>query len=159
MPEGSGRLRAGGDVGSGRLSLAAGPACAITHAVRLTCLQAQPIATASRIAPDEAHTTGEMCGKGAGRSMRLPVSCAGKGCVGALSTKTTVLLADEAPIWELDELRQLIADGQEKGFLTFEQIAGRLEEVDVTKEQVQELHAHLEEQGIDVVGADGRLAT
>ena len=76
-----------------------------------------------------------------------------------MSTKTDVLLADEAPIWELDELRQLIADGQERGFLTFEQIASTLEEVEVTKEQVQELHQHLEEQGIDVVGADGRLAT
>ena len=31
--------------------------------------------------------------------------------------------------------------------------------VEVTKEQVQELHAHLVEQGIDVVGADGRAAT
>ena len=76
-----------------------------------------------------------------------------------MSTKSEVLLADEAPIWETDELRQLIADGQERGFLTFEQIAGCLEEIEVTKEQVQELHHHLEEQGIDVVGADGRLAT
>jgi RNA polymerase primary sigma factor len=76
-----------------------------------------------------------------------------------VSTKTEVLLADEAPIWEMDDLRQLIAEGQERGFLTFEQIAATLEEVEVTKEQVQELHAHLEEQGIDVVGSDGRLAT
>jgi RNA polymerase primary sigma factor len=76
-----------------------------------------------------------------------------------VSTKTDVLLADEAPIWEMDDLRQLIADGQERGFLTFEQIATTLEEVEVTKEQVHELHAHLEEQGIDVVGSDGRLAT
>jgi len=73
--------------------------------------------------------------------------------------KTEVLLADEAPIWELDELRALVADGQERGVLTFEQVAGALEEVDVTKEQVRELHAHLEEQGIDVVGADGKPAT
>jgi RNA polymerase primary sigma factor len=79
--------------------------------------------------------------------------------LGTLSTKTDVLLADEAPIWELDEMRQLVAEGQEKGVLTFEQIASTLEEVEVTKEQVQELHQHLEEQGIDVVGADGRLAT
>jgi RNA polymerase primary sigma factor len=79
--------------------------------------------------------------------------------VGELTTKTEELLADEAPIWELDELRQLIADAQERGFLTFEQIATTLEEIEVTKEQVQELHAHLEEQGIDVVGADGRPAT
>jgi RNA polymerase primary sigma factor len=76
-----------------------------------------------------------------------------------LSTKTEVLLADEAPIWEMEELRQLVADGQERGFLTFEQIATCLEEVEVTKEQVQDLHSHLEDQGIDVVGADGRLAT
>ena len=76
-----------------------------------------------------------------------------------MSTKTDVLLADEAPIWELDELRALVAEGQERGVLTFEQIARTLEEVEVTKEQVQELHQHLEEQGIDVLGADGRLAT
>ena len=76
-----------------------------------------------------------------------------------MSTKTDVLLADEAPIWELDDIRQLIVEGQDRGFLTFEQIASTLEEVEVTKEQLQELHQHLEEQGIDVVGADGRLAT
>src|SRR5918993_1762372 len=70
-----------------------------------------------------------------------------------------MLLADEAPIHELDELRPLIAEGQERGFLTFEQIAGALEEVEVTKEQLQELHGYLSEQGIDVVGADGRAAT
>jgi len=75
-----------------------------------------------------------------------------------MSTKTEVLLADEAPIWDQEELRNLIAEGQEKGFLTFEQIATCLEEVEVTKEQVQDLHSHLEESGIDVVGADGRLA-
>ncbi|HEU4977907.1 MAG TPA: sigma-70 family RNA polymerase sigma factor [Solirubrobacteraceae bacterium] len=76
-----------------------------------------------------------------------------------MSTKTEVLLADEAPVWDQEELRSLIAEGQEKGFLTFEQIATCLEEVEVTKEQVQELHTHLEESGIDVVGADGRIAT
>jgi RNA polymerase primary sigma factor len=76
-----------------------------------------------------------------------------------LSTKTEVLLADEAPIFEMEELRGLIAEGQEKGLLTFEQITTCLEEVDVTKEQVGELHSYLLDQGIDVVGADGRAAT
>src|ERR671928_772606 len=70
-----------------------------------------------------------------------------------------MLLADEAPIHELDELRPLIAEAQDRGFLTFEQIAGALEEVEVTKEQLSELHAYLTEQGIDVVGSDGRAAT
>ncbi len=69
------------------------------------------------------------------------------------------LLADEASIVELDELRSLIAEGHEKGVLTFEQIAAALDEVEVTKEQVAELHGYLDEQGIEVVGADGRAAT
>ena len=75
-----------------------------------------------------------------------------------MSDKGIVLLTDEAPIVELDELRPLIAEGQERGFLTFEQIEACLEEVEVTKEQLHELHAYLDEQGIDVVGADGRPA-
>jgi RNA polymerase primary sigma factor len=75
-----------------------------------------------------------------------------------VSEAPIVLLGDEAPIAELDELRPLIAEGQERGFLTFDQIASCLEEAEVTKEQVQELHAYLDEQGIEVVEADGRLA-
>jgi RNA polymerase primary sigma factor len=75
-----------------------------------------------------------------------------------VSEAPTVLLSDEAAITELDELRPLIAEGQERGFLTFEQIASCLEEAEVTKEQVQALHSYLDEQGIEVVEADGRLA-
>src|SRR5215210_3587314 len=61
-------------------------------------------------------------------------------------------------VQESEELRALIAQGQERGYLTFEQIAGTLEEVEVTKEQVQGLHAHLIEQGVDVIGEDGLTA-
>src|SRR3954471_972295 len=75
-----------------------------------------------------------------------------------LATKTDALLAGDASITEIDELRPLIAEGQEKGVLTFEQIATALEEVEISKEQVAELHAYLEGEGIDVVGADGKLA-
>jgi len=76
-----------------------------------------------------------------------------------LGTKTEALLEGEPAITEIDELRPLIAEGQERGFLTFEQIASCLEEVEVTKEQVVELHAFLEGEGIDIVGADGKPAT
>ncbi|MGA9859616.1 MAG: RNA polymerase sigma factor RpoD [Solirubrobacteraceae bacterium] len=75
-----------------------------------------------------------------------------------MSVDEIVLLSDETPIVELDELRPLIASGQERGFLTFAEIEDCLEEVEVTKEQVQELHAYLDEHGIVVVGADGRPA-
>ncbi len=75
-----------------------------------------------------------------------------------MSVDEIVLLSDEAPIVESDELRPLIAEGHERGYLTFTQVEACLQEVEVTKEQVQELHAYLDEQGIDVVGADGRPA-
>src|SRR3954467_4571552 len=76
-----------------------------------------------------------------------------------LGTKTEALLADETAITEIDELRPLIAEGQERGFLTVEQIASSLEEVEVTKEQVAELHAYLLDQGIEVLSADGKPVT
>jgi RNA polymerase primary sigma factor len=75
-----------------------------------------------------------------------------------VSVDEIVLLSDDAPIADMDELRALIAEGQERGFLTFTQIEACLEEVEVTKEQLQELHAYLDEHGIDVVEADGRPA-
>jgi len=77
-----------------------------------------------------------------------------------VSDKGVVLLGDDAPITEIEELRGLISEGHERGFLTFEQIAGCLEEVEVSKEQVGELHAYLDEHGIEVVQeTDGRVAT
>ena len=75
-----------------------------------------------------------------------------------MSVDEIVLLSDETPIVELDELRGMIAEGQDRGFVSFAEIEACLEEVEVTKEQVQELRAYLDEQGIVVVGADGRVA-
>jgi RNA polymerase primary sigma factor len=57
-----------------------------------------------------------------------------------------------------DELRSLIGEGRERGYLTFEQIASTLEDVEVTKEQVQHLHGHLIEHGVDVIAQDGLTA-
>jgi RNA polymerase primary sigma factor len=61
----------------------------------------------------------------------------------------------EPPFAEPEELRGLIALGRERGYLTFEQIATTLEEVEVTKEQISGLHAHLVEQGVEVLAEDG----
>ncbi|HEY2436625.1 MAG TPA: sigma-70 family RNA polymerase sigma factor [Solirubrobacteraceae bacterium] len=74
-----------------------------------------------------------------------------------MSNDGVALLGDDAPIVELDELRPLIAEAQERGFVTFEQLSACLEEIDLTKEQIQELHGYLDEHGIDVVDADGRV--
>jgi RNA polymerase primary sigma factor len=56
---------------------------------------------------------------------------------------------------EPEELRGLIALGRERGYLTFEQIATTLEEVEVTKEQISGLHAHLVEVGVEVIAEVG----
>jgi RNA polymerase primary sigma factor len=76
-----------------------------------------------------------------------------------LSVDEIVLLGDETPVAELVELQPLIADAQERGVIQFAELESCLEEIEVTKEQVQELHAYLDEQGIAVIGADGRLAS
>ncbi|MGH2837262.1 MAG: RNA polymerase sigma factor RpoD [Thermoleophilaceae bacterium] len=55
-------------------------------------------------------------------------------------------------------MRTLVADGKERGYLTYEEIAACLEEVDVTKEQVHSLHGHLVDNGIEVVSQDGKPA-
>jgi RNA polymerase primary sigma factor len=75
-----------------------------------------------------------------------------------LASIRTAVEADEQPFGESEELRGLIAAGTERGYLTFEEIASTLEEVEVTKEQVSELHAHLVDQGVDVIAADGVTA-
>ena len=64
----------------------------------------------------------------------------------------------DAPFLEIDELRSLVSDGRERGYLTYEEIASCLEEVEVTKEQIRSLHAHLLETGVDVVSKDDRAA-
>jgi RNA polymerase primary sigma factor len=74
-----------------------------------------------------------------------------------LETVTDVMDRDpgESPIAEIEELQGLIALGRERGYLTFEHIASTLEEVEITKEQVSQLHAHLVEHGVDVIAEDG----
>jgi RNA polymerase primary sigma factor len=64
----------------------------------------------------------------------------------------------ELPFGDSTDLRSLIAQGRERGYLTFEEIASTLEEVDVNKEQVERLHNYLIEHGVDVIAANGLTA-
>ena len=73
-----------------------------------------------------------------------------------MGTKTEVLLGDEVSVTEMDELRPLIAEGQERGFLTIEQIAASLRGGRGHQGAGLELHAYLVEQGIDILSADGK---
>ncbi len=91
-----------------------------------------------------------------------PVGRGNTGCTGGsdiepLETVPQGLDQDSnaQPFAEPEELQGLIALGRERGYLTFEQIATTLEEVDVTKEQVTGLHARLVEHGVEVIAEGG----
>jgi RNA polymerase primary sigma factor len=71
-----------------------------------------------------------------------------------------VLLADasDTPLLDIEEVRGLVTEGRERGYLTFEEISATFEEVDLTKEQITEFHAHLQENGVEIVASEDRPA-
>jgi len=62
----------------------------------------------------------------------------------------------EGSLADGDELRPLLEAGRERGFVTFDELVGSLEELEVTKEQLRDLRSYLTEQGIDLLSADGK---
>ena len=64
--------------------------------------------------------------------------------------------SDDAPFLEVDEVRGLVSVGKDRGYLTFEEITATFEEVELTKEQIIELHAHLQENGVEIVAGEDR---
>ena len=81
--------------------------------------------------PDEERTAGELAEKG---EVLLTEE---DGRPHAAENGDAALEGRRRLLADTEELRALIAQGQERGYLTFEQIAATLEEVEVTKEQVQ----------------------
>jgi RNA polymerase primary sigma factor len=51
-------------------------------------------------------------------------------------------------------LRALVGEGRERGVLTYGEVARALEDVDLTREQLEELHTWLGERGIELVEGD-----
>jgi RNA polymerase primary sigma factor len=65
-------------------------------------------------------------------------------------------LWSEAGPPDAEELRQLVADGLEKGFLTYDEIAAALEGVELTREQSEDFYSYLAERSIDLVEGEQR---
>jgi RNA polymerase primary sigma factor len=63
--------------------------------------------------------------------------------------------AVEIALPDVEEMRALATDGREKGFLTYDEIVGALQDADVSKEQVEDFYSHLMEVGVEVLDADG----
>jgi len=66
------------------------------------------------------------------------------------------MLTVEYSLPDVEELRQLVEQGVEKGVLTYAEIANVLEEIELSKEQVEELHGYLLDSGVEVVEEVGK---
>jgi RNA polymerase primary sigma factor len=73
-----------------------------------------------------------------------------------MSENVDVLLTTPAEIAvvEIEELQALIAEGQERGFLSSEAIMATVEEAEIGAEQIRDLFSYLEEHGIEVTGSE-----
>jgi RNA polymerase primary sigma factor len=61
------------------------------------------------------------------------------------------LLTVDISLPDVEELHKLVQDGQEKGFLTYDEIVTGLEEVELSKEQVEDFYTYLIDHGVDLV--------
>jgi RNA polymerase primary sigma factor len=59
---------------------------------------------------------------------------------------------------EVEELHKLVAEGREKGFLSYDEIVNGLEDVELTKEQVEDFYTYLIEHGVDLVEGEQHKA-
>jgi RNA polymerase primary sigma factor len=59
---------------------------------------------------------------------------------------------------EVEELQKLVAEGKEKGFLSYDEIVNGLEDVELTKEQVEDFYTYLAEHGVDLVEGEQHKA-
>jgi len=52
---------------------------------------------------------------------------------------------------DVEELQKLVQDGIEKGFLTYDEIVSGLEDVELTKEQVEDFYTYLIDHGVELL--------
>jgi RNA polymerase primary sigma factor len=61
------------------------------------------------------------------------------------------LLTVDISLPDVEELHKLVQDGQEKGFLTYDEIVAGLEEVELTKEQIEDFYTYMIDHGIELM--------
>jgi RNA polymerase primary sigma factor len=61
------------------------------------------------------------------------------------------MLSVDIALPEVDELHRLVEQGLEKGFLTYDEIVTGLDEVELTKEQVEDFYTYLIDHSIELV--------
>jgi RNA polymerase primary sigma factor len=61
------------------------------------------------------------------------------------------MLTVDISLPDVEELHKLVQDGQEKGFLTYDEIVTGLEEVELTKEQIEDFYTYLIDHSIELM--------
>ncbi|MFL5930963.1 MAG: sigma-70 family RNA polymerase sigma factor [Gaiellaceae bacterium] len=61
------------------------------------------------------------------------------------------MLTVDISLPDVEELHKLVQDGQEKGFLTYDEIVAGLEEVDLTKEQIEDFYTYLVDHSVELM--------
>src|SRR4029450_12972043 len=68
----------------------------------------------------------------------------------ARESRGLVLTVDIA-LPEVEELQKLVQTGVERGFLTYDEIVAGLEDVELTKEQVEDFYTYLIDHGVELM--------
>ena len=66
------------------------------------------------------------------------------------------MLTVEISLPEIEELKGLVQEGQEKGYLTYDEVAAALEEIELTKEQLEDFYTYLIEHNIELLDAESK---
>src|SRR5437667_12898150 len=61
------------------------------------------------------------------------------------------MLTVEISLPEVEELQKLVQEGLEKGLLNYDEIASGLDEVELTKEQVEDFYTYLIDHGVELL--------
>ena len=68
------------------------------------------------------------------------------------------MLTVDIALPDVEEVHKLVAEGREKGFLSYDEIASGLDDVELTKEQVEDFYTYLVEHGVDLVEGERHKA-
>ena len=68
------------------------------------------------------------------------------------------MLTVDIALPDVEELHKLVADGVEKGFLTYDEIVSGLEDVELTKEQIEDFYTYLIDHGVELMEGEQHKA-
>src|SRR6478672_3701796 len=80
---------------------------------------------------------------------------AGSSSIPTSYTRAPMLTVDIS-LPDIDELKALVTEGQEKGYLTFDEVAAALEEIELTKEQLEDFYTYLLDHNIELLDGESK---